>query len=774
LISANGYDSTLTVLTNNGSGVLGFNATLNVGNAPNSVTVADVNGDGKPDLISANAGDSTLTVLTNNGGGIFVFNATLNVGNYPYSVAVADINDDGKPDLICANTGDSTLTVLTNNGGGIFGFNATLNAGSGPYSVAAADVNGDGKPELISANAGDSTLTVLFAFSQKISVPGAVSLLNTANNLAGSFAVSPGGNLRLDDQPLYLRSGSDVNHGLAYAGNGVHNFGSAIQPDGPVLWGYGGGVLGTASSGQKAILTWNSGGVSVNGSISGNGGGLTNLNASQLSSGKIPLAQLPGAVLTNNNTTVVTLTGVFTGNGGGLTNLNISQFTSGTNSGAVTFNNPANNFNGAFAGNGGGLTNLNATQLAGGTVPLTQLSGITSNQLAAATWQLATNLNGGRAALATNVVSGIAITNAFITNSVFAGNGGDLTNLNAAQLAGGTVPLAQLSGITSNQLNVTTWQLATNLNGGNAALATNVVSGIAITNAYITNSVFAGNGGGLTNLNVRLNDGNMYFRSATDINHGLGWFGPGKPFANNTNLDGPVLFGYGGGALGSTYGGQDIALSWDAYGDLSGAYLSLNNGAAQAFNVSGRRGGDIGSPVAYVENTNTNGNTAPALRVVGYGNTASGALSVSAQGSGLIAQFGNSSAFVAYIANDGTIYSKGVALTSDRNAKENFTPLDARMVLARVAALPVTEWNYKDDAADKKHIGPVAQDFQAAFGLDGADDKHISVVDESGVALAAIQGLNQKLDEKDAQIADLKTRLEKLEQLMTEKPGSAK
>ena len=48
--------------------------------------------------------------------------------------------------------------------------------------------------------------------------------------------------------------------------------------------------------------------------------------------------------------------------------------------------------------------------------------------------------------------SGIAITNAFITNSVFAGNGAGLTNLNAAQLSSGTVPLAQLSGITSNQL----------------------------------------------------------------------------------------------------------------------------------------------------------------------------------------------------------------------------------------------------------------------------------------------------------------------------------
>jgi regulator of replication initiation timing len=67
----------------------------------------------------------------------------------------------------------------------------------------------------------------------------------------------------------------------------------------------------------------------------------------------------------------------------------------------------------------------------------------------------------------------------------------------------------------------------------------------------------------------------------------------------------------------------------------------------------------------------------------------------------------------------------------------------------------------------------MAQDFQAAFGLDGADDKHISVVDEGGVALAAIQGLNQKLEETRADNAalradnaDLRARLEKLERLL--------
>jgi hypothetical protein len=155
-----GSGHTLTILTNNGSGVFRFNATLTTGYGPGSVAAADVNGDGKLDLISANCIANTLTVLTNNGSGVFGSNATLNVGNGPHSVVAADIDGDGKLDLISANENASTLTVLTNNGSGGFGPNTTLNVGIYPFCVVAADVNGDGKPDLVSANMVANTLTV--------------------------------------------------------------------------------------------------------------------------------------------------------------------------------------------------------------------------------------------------------------------------------------------------------------------------------------------------------------------------------------------------------------------------------------------------------------------------------------------------------------------------------------------------------------------------------------------------------------------------------------
>ena len=114
----------------------------------------------------------------------------------------------------------------------------------------------------------------------------------------------------------------------------------------------------------------------------------------------------------------------------------------------------------------------------------------------------------------------------------------------------------------------------------------------------------------------------------------------------------------------------------------------------------------------------------------------------------------------------GPVYAQGVQLTSDRNAKEHFAPLDAQSILAKVAALPVTEWNYKTDRRAVRHIGPMAQDFHTAFGLDGKDDKHISVIDEGGVALAAIQGLNQELEQKQTEIAALKQTVNQLKQLV--------
>ena len=103
---------------------------------------------------------------------------------------------------------------------------------------------------------------------------------------------------------------------------------------------------------------------------------------------------------------------------------------------------------------------------------------------------------------------------------------------------------------------------------------------------------------------------------------------------------------------------------------------------------------------------------------------------------------------------------------SDRNAKMNFSDVDTHAVLAALAAIPVQTWSYKTQDASNRHMGPIAQDFYAAFGV-GENDTTISTVDADGVALAAIQGLYQLVQQQDARITALEARVNALEQQHT-------
>jgi hypothetical protein len=101
---------------------------------------------------------------------------------------------------------------------------------------------------------------------------------------------------------------------------------------------------------------------------------------------------------------------------------------------------------------------------------------------------------------------------------------------------------------------------------------------------------------------------------------------------------------------------------------------------------------------------------------------------------------------------------------SDRGIKENFANVNPKSILAKVASLPISLWNYKADDNKTQHVGPMAQDFKRLFGV-GQDDKTIATVDASGVALAAIQGLHALVKEKDAEIARLKEKAKRVDSL---------
>jgi hypothetical protein len=153
LIEANYPANVVSVFLGNGNGT--FKAAVNTpaGPGPDNVTVADVNGDGIPDLILTYYGANEVAILQGNGDGTFKPAMQILVtGNDPRSLQVADVNRDGKPDLVVASFSSTGVQVFLGNGDGTFQAPQNLSVGSYPTDVAVADVNGDGKPDIISAN----------------------------------------------------------------------------------------------------------------------------------------------------------------------------------------------------------------------------------------------------------------------------------------------------------------------------------------------------------------------------------------------------------------------------------------------------------------------------------------------------------------------------------------------------------------------------------------------------------------------------------------------
>ncbi|HGG57524.1 MAG TPA: tail fiber domain-containing protein [Nannocystis exedens] len=118
---------------------------------------------------------------------------------------------------------------------------------------------------------------------------------------------------------------------------------------------------------------------------------------------------------------------------------------------------------------------------------------------------------------------------------------------------------------------------------------------------------------------------------------------------------------------------------------------------------------------------------------------------------------------------EGMEFCANMCPISDRNLKADFRSIDPAVVLAKVVAMPITTWRYKKDSTDVRHLGPMAQDFAAAFGL-GKTERLIFPLDATGVSMAAIQGMHQRLvdaEEENAalhrQLADLERRMIRLE-----------
>ena len=286
--------------------------------------------------------------------------------------------------------------------------------------------------------------------------------------------------------------------------------------------------------------------------------------------------------------------------------------------------------------------------------------------------------------------------------------------------------------------------------------------------------VSGGYGNTASGLNAAIAGGNLHTASGTVAAIAGG----------NQNTASAFGTSVGGGALNSATGfGATISggAANRASGEGSTVGGGLSNGATGAYSTVS--GGSIGyATAAYATVAGGNQNLAS-----GQYSFAAG-LGASAEHDGAFvwadSVFGNrassrSNEFNVYAGGGVRLFSEsdggaGVLLApgagtwtsvSDRAAKENFGGVDPEEVLAGLESISISTWNYRTQDDDIVHIGPMAQDFHATFGL-GVSPKGIDTVDADGVALAAIQGLSRRLTEqmarKDAEIAALREQVAEL------------
>lgn len=170
LATANYTANTVSVLKNTSTiGVISFAAKSDfaAGNTPGSISTADLDNDGKPDITVVNRSANTISILKNNSIiGSFSFSAKVSfaTGTNPMCLSMNDIDGDGKPDISTANANTNSVSILTNtSAGGTISFATKIdfNVSTTPNFIAIGDIDLDGRPDIIAANQGSNTFSLL-------------------------------------------------------------------------------------------------------------------------------------------------------------------------------------------------------------------------------------------------------------------------------------------------------------------------------------------------------------------------------------------------------------------------------------------------------------------------------------------------------------------------------------------------------------------------------------------------------------------------------------
>jgi hypothetical protein len=158
--SPQGVPSAVSVLFGQGDGTFRAPVPYSVGEAPFSVVIADVNGDGHPDALTSNIGTNTVSLLLGRGDGTFAPAVSIPTGGTPLGLALGDFTGGGHLDVVTTNYLSNDLTVALGQGDGSFKSPQTIPLTLAKLPTVVADLEGSGLPHVVVANPDQGTLTV--------------------------------------------------------------------------------------------------------------------------------------------------------------------------------------------------------------------------------------------------------------------------------------------------------------------------------------------------------------------------------------------------------------------------------------------------------------------------------------------------------------------------------------------------------------------------------------------------------------------------------------
>ena len=363
--------------------------------------------------------------------------------------------------------------------------------------------------------------------------------------------------------------------------------------------------------------------------------------------------------------------------------------------------------------------------------------------------------------------SGSAVTNLVQSDFGSIGGGGAngiKTGSLGAHIGGGYLNLVTngtYATISGGYANAASTNSAT-VGGGFYNVASGFESTVGGGQANIASGSVSFVGGGVTNIASGFESA-VVGGELNDATGAVSFVGGG--YFNAASAYGAVVGGgYANGAVGtnSIVAGGESNLASNSVSTVSGGYFNgaIGQGATVPGGWANLASGSNSFAAGFVANAGHSGAFvwSDSSSTTQFGSTVANQFNVRAAGGVRI--FLNSAGTASATISSG---SSAWNVVSDRNAKKDFAPVDGREVLRKLDGVPVQSWRYKwDEAGSTPHLGPIAQEFKAAF-FPGRDDTRISTLEFDGVELAAIQGLHALVKEKDVRITALEQRLADIE-----------